>query len=521
VSERSCDVLILGGGLAGLTLALSLRKKRPELSVRVVERTVFPARERAHKVGESTVELGATYFARDVGLREHFEAEQLPKLGLRFFLRHEGEPLEERLEYGIFDTPNRPFLGLEIPSYQLDRGKLENHLAERVQREEVELSQGAKVEKVELDASRGHRVVLESGEVVRPRWVVDATGRRRWIARQLGLAEDAPHESHAMWMRLTTVITPDDLSEDAAFRERILIPNARRYSTNHLCGPGYWAWLIPLAGGATSVGIVADPEIAPLPAHADFESFVAWLAPREPELARVLATKKDALEDVRVLRARAYGMTRSFSRDRWAATGEASWFLDPLYSPGSDFIAIGNTMTVNLIDADCAGRSLTGAAHAQQLAFREIAEGFVSVYRGSYRLLGAPGAMLRKIVWDSSSYFGTTLLLFRNGKLGDLAFLRAISAELKALRQLQLRAQSALAKLAERAPTTSRRSLDQHDVPWMHQLYLRSEPSYDDRDLARVLSENVATLAREVSEIERAANGERRGGWERRSGAVA
>nr|MDQ2972202.1 NAD(P)-binding protein [Pseudomonadota bacterium] len=57
------DVLILGGGLAGLTLALELRQHLPALSIRVLERRAHPVPAAAHKVGESTVEIGAHYFA--------------------------------------------------------------------------------------------------------------------------------------------------------------------------------------------------------------------------------------------------------------------------------------------------------------------------------------------------------------------------------------------------------------------------------------------------------------------------
>lgn len=80
------DVTILGGGLAGLTLAIQLRQQDPTIRVTVIERREHPVREAAFKVGESTVEVGAHYFAEVLGFREHLETEQVRKYGLRYFL---------------------------------------------------------------------------------------------------------------------------------------------------------------------------------------------------------------------------------------------------------------------------------------------------------------------------------------------------------------------------------------------------------------------------------------------------
>jgi hypothetical protein len=41
-----------------------------------------------------------------------------------------------------------------------------------------------------------------------------------------------------------------------------------------------------------------------------------------------------------------------FSARRWALTGEAGLFLDPFYSPGTDFIAISNTYITELVARD-------------------------------------------------------------------------------------------------------------------------------------------------------------------------
>src|SRR5215469_3433393 len=83
LSDEYFDVAILGGGQAGLTLALQLKKARPATRILVIEKQEHPVPEAAHKVGESTVEIAA-YYLRDVlGLQEHLQTQQLRKFGLR------------------------------------------------------------------------------------------------------------------------------------------------------------------------------------------------------------------------------------------------------------------------------------------------------------------------------------------------------------------------------------------------------------------------------------------------------
>ncbi len=79
------DVVIMGGGLAGLTLALQLRQRFEQLDIVVLERLRHPVPAAAHKVGESSVEIGAHYFDTVLGLKEHLSQQQLKKFGFRFF----------------------------------------------------------------------------------------------------------------------------------------------------------------------------------------------------------------------------------------------------------------------------------------------------------------------------------------------------------------------------------------------------------------------------------------------------
>src|SRR5438874_10300996 len=94
------DVAILGGGLAGLTLAIQLKRARPETSVLVLEKREGPAPLAAFKVGESTVASGAHYFRNAVGMADHLAEKHLPKCGLRFWMRAgDNSDLVQRREF--------------------------------------------------------------------------------------------------------------------------------------------------------------------------------------------------------------------------------------------------------------------------------------------------------------------------------------------------------------------------------------------------------------------------------------
>ena len=137
------DVVILGGGLAALTLSLQLKQRMPQLDIVVLERRSHPVPHAAHKVGESSVEIAAHYFGHVLGLRSYLERAQLKKFGFRFFFSEGVHDLTQVTELGASTF-------LPTQSYQLDRGILENDLAVMTRERGVDYRDGTLVRGFEI-----------------------------------------------------------------------------------------------------------------------------------------------------------------------------------------------------------------------------------------------------------------------------------------------------------------------------------------------------------------------------------
>jgi flavin-dependent dehydrogenase len=466
----SCDVLVLGGGLAGLTLALQLRQRFADLSVLVLERKAHPVPHAAHKVGESSVEIGAHYFSQVLGLQDHLNTQQLKKFGFRFFFSEGRRDIDQVTELGSSRY-------LSVPSYQIDRGVFENHLGQEAHRRGIRFVDQAVVRQVRL-ASTGtedvpHQVTWEHAgitQVTRARWVVDASGRAGLLKRQLDLAQPNAHEAHAVWFRMQGRIDVDTWSKDAAWHARCDPPH-RWQSTNHLVGAGYWVWLIPLSSGSHSVGIVADPRLHPLDTMNTFDKAMAWLERFQPRLFDELDPRRGGLQDFAFLRRFSYGCKQLFSAQRWALTGEAGLFLDPFYSPGSDFIAMGNTYITDLVGRDLAGQRWGAQAQLYDQLMRSFYDNTLALYVDQYPLFADAEVMPIKVIWDYAYYWGVLSQFFFQNRLTDIAAMARLRAELAHCESLNRAAQDILRRWSQvSARHNPAVMLDQAALPWFAEL---------------------------------------------------
>jgi flavin-dependent dehydrogenase len=498
MAGNSYDVLIMGGGLAGLSLALQLRRRFTDLRVLVLERRAHPVPIAAHKVGESTVEIGAHYFESVLGLRSHLQDKQLRKFGFRFFFSEGRRDIDQVTELGASRV-------LPVTSYQIDRGIFENFLAEEAQRQGVVFVDDATVDRLQLgDAGALHRVSWRQAGEPRSagaRWLIDACGRAGMIKRQLGLAQANAHDVNAVWFRIKGRIVIDEWSDDPAWRARCE-PRARWLSTNHLVGTGYWVWLIPLSSGSHSVGIVADPRQHPLEQINSFDKAMNWLSRYQPRLFDELEGRRHLLQDFAFFRRFSYGCKQVFSAQRWALTGEAGMFLDPFYSPGSDFIAIGNTYITELIARDRAGQALGAHAQVFDQIYRSFYDSTLALYIDQYELFGDPEVLPVKVIWDYTYYWGVLSQLFFQNRLGDVAALSLLRDELAHCQKLNVAVQDFLRAWSRRSAKRNRPvMLDQAALPWFAELNRSLTDRLDDtrfRARIRHSTQQLRALAGEM-----------------------
>lgn len=454
------DVIIAGGGLAGLSLARQLKNAQPELDILVLERNQFPVPEKTAKVGESTVEIGSRYLNHTLGLKQHFDTRHLRKHGLRCFFGEPQKDFADQDELGVSQL-------FGIPTYQIDRGAIENYLQKSVSDDGVQVADGAITENIKFTDKAKLVTAQVDGQskTFSAPWLVDAAGRQALIKSKLGLAMDNQHKGNAVWFRIDRQVKLDQWSANQQWQERIVEPQTRWLSTNHLMGPGYWVWIIPLDNGATSIGIVMDDVVFESADFSNIEGAKSWLRQHQPHCA-------DAIDGAPVLdyvaiRDYSHGCKQLFSDQGWGLSGESGVFADPFYSPGSDFIAFNNTFISDLVSDSFSGQDI----RLKSLVFQNINQSFfdstMSLYTGQYGGFGDRRMMSLKLVWDYAYYWGVLSVLFFKSALTDVDLMREMSTHLQSAQASNQAVQGAFRERAKQRLVLPAGGLfmNQYEVP--------------------------------------------------------
>ncbi len=351
------QVLIIGGGPAGSALAgLLARRGRRSL---IIERERFP---RFH-IGESLLPQSMGVF-EELGVLDRLETHFLRKYGARFV----DSKTSEMVRYVFAEA-----LDARYPyAYEVKRDIFDEILLERAVELGAEVLQPCKVEEVLFDGDRavGVRVNDEAGtRELRAPLVVDATGRGSMLASRF--------KSKGRLLGLDT----------AAFFSHY--QHAGRYDGD---GEGDitvvmfehgWLWFIPFKGDVTSVGAVVR------------RAFLASRQGRSPE-----ALFDELIESIPWARERLEGAARmmpiqsaadfsySVSRmagDGWLCVGDATGFIDPLFSSGVHLALIGARLAAEAIDGAIAADDYAPERFASvERGLRSASAMFLGIVQGNY-----------------------------------------------------------------------------------------------------------------------------------------
>ena len=391
------DVVILGGAFSGASAAILLRRDAPQLRVLIVEK----AEAFDEKVGEATTEMSAMFITRRLAMWHHLEAEQLPKEGLRYWFSN------EKVTGHVNATESGAVIRSAVPSFQLRRDALDEHLLATAIKEGAEILRPAKALNVEL-GKFDHKLTIEHDGAQRTiscRWILDASGRANFIGRRLDLIErNDEHPTAAIWCRWRNVRHIDDICAkhpNLAGRQ----VGSRRLGTNHYMGLGYWIWVIPLGNNETSIGVVFDKRLVDLHHSKNRpEDFVAFLK-ASPALAEIIDGATPRMEDLRFYSHLPY-VAKQYMGEGWALMGDAAAFIDPYYSPGLDHAAFSVEATTNIVKQQSIGEDVTAAINEHNETFvRSYHRFFRSIYRDKYYYMGEADLLIASFLLDTAHYY--------------------------------------------------------------------------------------------------------------------
>jgi flavin-dependent dehydrogenase len=397
--DFSYDAVIIGGAFSGASTALLLKRRRPATRILIIEK----AEEFDRKVGESTTEVSSCFLTKVLGIGTWLGHHQLAKQGLRmWFARTPQEKFADCAEVGARYNSR-------LSGFQVDRATLDEHVLALAVAEGCELWRPAKVATLELGGAGRNMLTVRIGEetrTVRAPWVVDASGRATVIARKLGILRPVPeHPVNALWARFTGVKDwdgPELRAQHPCWAKAV--STSRSWATNHLMGPGWWTWIIPLKGGDYSIGLVYDTRIFTPPVGATIGERLCAHFQTHPVGREILGKAQPVAGDQRAYSSLPYVSERVMG-DGWALVGDAASFIDPLYSPGLDFCSFTAQGAQSMIARSLDGEDTAACVAKYNASFAFCYRSwFQGIYRDKYYYMGDAELMTAAFLMDIALY---------------------------------------------------------------------------------------------------------------------
>ena len=334
-AAQCCDVVVIGGGPGGSTIAALLAEQGR--SVVLLEKSQHP---RFH-IGESLLPANVALFER-LGVRDQIETIGMRKWGIEFV-----SPQHSHRSYVEFSEAWDKSAPM---AWQVRRSELDELLFANAATRGARALQRCQVHKVEFDDEGATVHAVQDGEPRRwrARYVVDASGRDTLLASQFGDKHKNPdHNSAAIFGHFSSA-------------ERLPGPMLEGNISIFWFEHG-WFWFIPLADGSTSVGAVCRPQYLKQ-RNKPLQAFFADTILLAPSLAERLKHARLIDDKVHATGNYSYSARRA-AGDRWLLLGDAFAFVDPIFSSGV-YLAMSNAFA----GAELVAATLDAPARATHLA---------------------------------------------------------------------------------------------------------------------------------------------------------
>ncbi len=320
---ESFDVVVIGGGPAGSTVATLLRKYNPSLSVLVLEKEKFP---REH-IGESQLP-GISGILDEMGVWAKVEAADFPiKIGASYTWGKIGDvwdfdfyPAEE--EFVDEPRPARFEGQRRFTAFQVERSTYDDILLRHAESLGAVVREETQVREILHEGDRITGLKLDSGEVITARWYIDASGHVGLIRRAMGVESEVPPDlmNIAVW----------DYYDNAEWKIKIGV-GGTRVQVRSL--PYGWIWFIPMGPTKSSVGLVCPSSYYKESGLTPKELLHKALS-EQPEISALLATARSTTDhDVRSTKNWS-NLSDRLAGENWWLCGESAGFADPILAAG-------------------------------------------------------------------------------------------------------------------------------------------------------------------------------------------
>jgi FADH2-dependent halogenase len=339
--QNDYDAIIIGGGPAGATAAMTLRQAGRK--VLLLEKEKFP---RFH-IGESLLPYNRPIFD-ELGVWEKIQAAGfMTKRGAQFWMGDGSMHTRLNFSRGSFT---------EFPeAIQVERSKFDDILLRHAEELGAEVREETLVTGHEVEKDRVTlRVKAKDGseQEVTASFLVDASGLNNFTANREKLREYYPgHKKIAIFGHYSGV-----LMTEGEEKGDILI--VRRKNS--------WFWMIPLADDKVSVGLVLDlndfKELKQEPLAVFEDAVTSTAAVRDRMMNAKPINQGHVLSDFSYT-------NKKLVSDRVVRVGDAAGFIDPIFSSGVMLAMHSAQKGAQAVhEALASGRTMTSAMKSYEKA---------------------------------------------------------------------------------------------------------------------------------------------------------